>query len=106
MFWVEIGVERPIYGQHRAYGGTVLYSRTPSFQTDRTCTVLYGVLRYSTIIIVKKAEVRRILTSLIIIRHAYLTPSVHPNACAHPKQWSITTFTFQPKKIPNLNNHN
>ena len=28
------------------YGGTVLYGRTPSFQTDRTCTVLYGVLRY------------------------------------------------------------
>jgi len=47
------------------YGGTVLYGRTPSFQTDRTCTVLYGVLRYGTVITVKKAEVRRISTSLI-----------------------------------------
>ena len=48
------------------YGGTVLYGRTPSFQTDRTCTVLYGVLRYGTVITVKKAEVRRISTSLYI----------------------------------------
>ena len=55
------------------YGGTVLYGRTPSFQTDRTCTVLYGVLRYGTIITVKKAEVRRISTSLIIIRVLYLS---------------------------------
>jgi hypothetical protein len=47
------------------YGGTVLYGRTPSFQTDRTCTVLYGVLRYGTVITVKKAEVRRISTSPI-----------------------------------------
>jgi len=46
------------------YGGTVLYGRTPSFQTDRTCTVLYGVIRYGTVIMVKKAEVRRVLTSL------------------------------------------
>ena len=45
------------------YGGTVLYG-VPSFQTDRTCTVLYGVLRYGTVITVKKAEVRRISTSL------------------------------------------
>jgi len=44
------------------YGGTVLYGRTPSFQTDRTCTVLYGVLRYGTVITVKKAEVRHIST--------------------------------------------
>jgi len=49
------------------YGGTVLYGRTPSFQTDRTCTVLYGVLRYGIVITVKKAEVRRILTSLVIL---------------------------------------
>jgi hypothetical protein len=48
------------------YGGTVLYGRTPSFQTDRTYTVLYGVLRYGTVITVKKAEVRRISTSLIM----------------------------------------
>ena len=47
------------------YGGTVLYGRTPSFQTDRTCTVLYGVLRYGTVITVKKAEVRHISTSLV-----------------------------------------
>ena len=46
------------------YGGTVLYGRTPSFQTDRTCTVLYGVLRYGTVITVKNAEVQRISTSL------------------------------------------
>ena len=48
------------------YGGTVLYGRTPSFQTDRTCTILYGVLRYGTVITVKKAEVRRVSTSLVI----------------------------------------
>jgi hypothetical protein len=46
------------------YGGTVLYGQTPSFQTDYTCTVLYGVSRYGTVIAVKKAEVRRISTSL------------------------------------------
>jgi len=50
------------------YGGTVLYGQTPSFQTDFTCTVLYGVIRYGTVITVKKAEVRRISTSLHIIQ--------------------------------------
>ena len=48
------------------YGGTVLYGWTPSFQKDRTCTVLYGVLRYGNVITVKKAEVRRISTSLVV----------------------------------------
>ena len=41
------------------YGATVLYGRTPSFQTDYTCTVLYGVLRYGTVITVKKYGVSR-----------------------------------------------
>ena len=50
------------------YGGTLLYGRTPSFQTDLTCTVLYGVLRYGTVITAKKAEVRRISTSLVLHR--------------------------------------
>ena len=55
------------------YGGTVLYGRTPSFQTDRTCTVSYGVLRYGTVITVKKAEVRRISTSLTVIERGWRT---------------------------------
>jgi len=46
------------------YGGTILYGWTSYFQTDRTCTVLYGVLRYGTVITVKIAKVRRISTSL------------------------------------------
>ena len=50
------------------YGGTVLYGRKPSFQTDRTCTILYGVLRYSTVNTVKKAQVRHVSTSLMKMR--------------------------------------
>jgi hypothetical protein len=52
----------------------VLYGRIPYFQTDRTCTVLYGIVRYGTVNTVKKAEVRRIPTSLTYFR---FRPTLH-----------------------------
>jgi hypothetical protein len=53
VFWAEIGAKQPNY-----------------FSTDRTCTVLYGVLRYGTVNTVKKAEVRRISTSLNVFHRS------------------------------------
>ena len=53
-----------------------LYGWDRTFQTDRTCTVLYGVLRYGTVITVKKAEVRRISTSLVHT-HTHKRAQVH-----------------------------
>ena len=49
------------------YGGVVPYGWTPYFQTDRTCTILYGELRYGTVNTVKEAKVWRISTGLILL---------------------------------------
>jgi hypothetical protein len=65
MFWAEIGAKRPNYGQNRAVRWHRTVRSDTVFSNRYTCTVLYGVLRYGTVITVKKAEVRRTSTSLM-----------------------------------------
>ena len=66
MFWVEIGAKRPNYGQHRAVrwhrtvrSDTVFLNRPYLHRIVRRITV-------RSVITVKKAEVRRISTSLMM----------------------------------------
>ena len=72
MFWAEIGAKRPNYGQHRAVrwhrtvrSDTVFSNRPYLHRIVRRITVRY-------LITVKKAEVRRISTSLFIPRRVCL----------------------------------
>ena len=85
VFWAEIGAKQPNY-----------------FSTDRTCTVLYGVLRYGTVITVKKAEVQRILTSLITM-HTVMYGVYRYTILANPNRdtpsYGLLGFTLLPDVV-------
>jgi len=50
------------YGGHRTERSDTVFSNRPYLH--RINAILYGILRYGTVVTVKKAEVRRISTSL------------------------------------------